>query len=583
MKPAYFWWVFRQWWMVLVPVSLALVGVASTIIMLTYKPDFRASALVMIEESPPYVVFDGEGATSGSSRYVDTQIELLRSPLVLEVLLADPEIANYWEVVQSVDRLAHLQENLYISRIKESELFNVSYVSKSPEHAARVVNSVVDEYLKIQEASEVDRFRRVAKLLDDERGLRSAVVEQLKNRVLELSKDVTGRDPFGLGSTLDVEISTNNFASTKAELTRVEVELYVLSAQLRSLEEGGSGTAEKSIRSGRIDLLVDMDSQVLAHDQAIQALEDQAEEIKKAFNEGADPMADPTYARILKELETSREARKKYKTQLREAIVTQLRDEDQAASDEAIADFESEIGALKARKELLTKKFEDEVREIQAGNSKSIELTFAQAELERQEAVFEMIEDRKLAMQTESRAPPRVNVRQGASVPALPISKVPYKMLLMACAVCVAAPFGLAVLREMSICRISDVEQLSRESSVRVVGEVSHFPIRRAAANSQALPPKLRRQMFVYLESIDSLRTNLWLGEAKSANRVLVVTSAAAAEGKTCLATSLAVSIGNAEKKPVLVIDGDMRSPDVATVLNTRDRPGLRRTPVESS
>jgi capsular exopolysaccharide synthesis family protein len=127
----------------------------------------------------------------------------------------------------------------------------------------------------------------------------------------------------------------------------------------------------------------------------------------------------------------------------------------------------------------------------------------------------------------------------------------------------------------MSIRRVSDVEQLSRETTLRVVGEVSHFPIRRAAANGHMLPPKMRRQMFVYLESIDSLRTNLALTEPKANSRVLVVTSAAAAEGKTCLATSLAVSIANAENRPTLVIDGDMRSPDVASVLGTRDRPGL--------
>ncbi len=166
-------------------------------------------------------------------------------------------------------------------------------------------------------------------------------------------------------------------------------------------------------------------------------------------------------------------------------------------------------------------------------------------------------------------------MKMDAKAPPRPITEVPVKSLLLACAACLAAPFGVAVLRELSICRISDVEQLSRETTLHVIGEVAHFPIRRAAANLQSLSTKQRRQMYLYLESIESLRTNIWVADQGPSKRVLVVTSAAAGEGKTCLATSLAMSIAKAERKPTLVIDGDLRSPDVATVLGMRDRPGL--------
>ncbi len=575
LKPAYFWWVFRQWWMVLLPVSLGLAAVACTIIMLTYKPDYRASALIMIEESAPYIAFSDEADTTGSLRYVETQIELLRSPLVLEILLADDEIARYPELAESEDRMDFLQEHLTISRINESELYHVAYVSKSPAHSAKVANSVVQEYLQIQDRTEYDRFQRVIDLLEEERRNRQVVVESLRQKVMELSKEVTGTDPFGYGNTLDVTRSSRPFQTTYAELTQVEVELEVRNAELRSLREETSGAAERGEKSGVLNMMVDGHAQTLAYEEAIKSLELAAEDRMSSFVDGFDPEKDARYMEIQSELEKQRDQLKKHRTRIRKELLTGLREADRAERDEAIADLEHEIATLETRKGLLDKKFKEESSTIMAGSSKSVALTFAEAELEREERVFEMIAGRKLAMQTESRAPARVTVRQRAAVPVLPVTKIPVKWLLLACAASFAAPFGLAVLREMSICRISEVEQLSRESSVRVIGEVSHFPIRRAAANSQSLPPKLRRQMFVYLESIDSLRTNLWLTSPRASSRVLVVTSAAAAEGKTCLATSLAVSIGNAEKKPVLVIDGDMRSPDVATVLNTRDRPGL--------
>src|SRR5262245_51429695 len=72
LTPAYFWWVFRQWWMILVPVMLVLAGAAATVIMLTYEPDYRASAIIKIEESAPYIVYSPVGGEAGASRYVQT-------------------------------------------------------------------------------------------------------------------------------------------------------------------------------------------------------------------------------------------------------------------------------------------------------------------------------------------------------------------------------------------------------------------------------------------------------------------------------------------------------------------------------
>lgn len=574
LKPSFFWWVFQQWWMVLVPASLILSAIAATAVMLTYKPDYRASSLIMIEDSAPYIAFSNEATAGGTARYVETQVELLRSPVVLERLLAIREIADNEEIASAADRIGYLQKYLFISRIGDSELYNVSFISKSPAHAAAVANAVISEYLKIHERTEFNRFQRVIDLLEQERRNRSAEVEQLRQRVINLSKEVTGRDPF-VGTTLDVARASTPFASTYHELNQAEVELEVLTAQLQATQESGADTVERNEKSGRLDLEIARDASVLKYEADIAELVRIAEDRKSTYRPNYDPEQDAEYRKLQSEIQNQREALENHKAALRDEVIAQFRDKDRADREDASSRLEREIAALKTRRESLTKKYKEELAKMQTGNSKSVELTFAEAELEREERVFEMIAGRKLAMQTESRAPARVTVQQNAAVPALPISKVPYKLLFMACAACLAAPFGLAVLREMSIRRISDVEQLSRESAVRVIGEVSHFPIRRAAANSQLLPPKLRKQMFVYLESIDSLRTNLWLTEPKANSRVLVVTSAAAAEGKTCLATSLAVSIGNAEKKPVLVIDGDMRSPDVATVLGTRDRPGL--------
>ena len=191
------------------------------------------------------------------------------------------------------------------------------------------------------------------------------------------------------------------------------------------------------------------------------------------------------------------------------------------------------------------------------------------------EKVFELIASRKIALQTELRAPARIQLAQKASVPLAPIEPLPYKMLFLACTATFCVPFGMAVAREMTVRRISDVEQLSRESGLRVLGEIASLPVRSVAVSPGKLSGRLRRDMYVFAESINSLRTNLSVAEDLRSQQVFVVTSALSGEGKTSVATSLAMSIANAGERRTLLIDADMRSPDVASTLKTKSQPGL--------
>ncbi len=57
--------------------------------------------------------------------------------------------------------------------------------------------------------------------------------------------------------------------------------------------------------------------------------------------------------------------------------------------------------------------------------------------------------------------------------------------------------------------------------------------------------------------------------------RVIAVCSAASGEGKTSVSTALAVSIAEATQQPTLIVDADLRDPDVNTLLNVPLEPGM--------
>jgi polysaccharide biosynthesis transport protein len=106
------------------------------------------------------------------------------------------------------------------------------------------------------------------------------------------------------------------------------------------------------------------------------------------------------------------------------------------------------------------------------------------------------------------------------------------------------------------------------------VGEIARLPLR-APANGSLPGSRIGRDLGLFEESIDSLRTSLVLAEPLRDVKVLAVTSAANSEGKTSVSLQLAVSIARASGQRTLLIDGDLRSPDVHRVLQTRLTPGL--------
>jgi capsular exopolysaccharide synthesis family protein len=150
----------------------------------------------------------------------------------------------------------------------------------------------------------------------------------------------------------------------------------------------------------------------------------------------------------------------------------------------------------------------------------------------------------------------------------------PYHYLVFASLAGLSLPMVLVVFWERMIRRVSEPVHLERETQLAVVGEVARLPARRR--NSQTSPPnQITEDIELFEESVDSLRTSLLLTEELQNMRVLTVTSAVSHEGKTSVAVSLAVSLARASGQPTLLIDGDMRSPDVHKLFEVPLEPGL--------
>jgi capsular exopolysaccharide synthesis family protein len=138
----------------------------------------------------------------------------------------------------------------------------------------------------------------------------------------------------------------------------------------------------------------------------------------------------------------------------------------------------------------------------------------------------------------------------------------------------------LAFLFERLARRVSDGDRLAADANVPVLGEIASLPTRRA--NGKTPSATYFRERVTFEESIDALRVTLTLLPESKSIRTVLVTSAISAEGKTNLATSLAISLARAAHEPLLIIDGDMRDPDIHDIFGVPLRPGLANVLEES-
>lgn len=156
----------------------------------------------------------------------------------------------------------------------------------------------------------------------------------------------------------------------------------------------------------------------------------------------------------------------------------------------------------------------------------------------------------------------RVVVEQRASIPQTPSSPKPVRNLLVGIAVGIALGIGLALLRDILDNTVKDGKTLEEITGVGVVGSI---PLDKERRNEPAI--SFENENSAIAEAFRKLRTNLQFLAVDNPPRVIVVTSSMAEEGKTTTAINIALALAEAEHN-VVIVDGDLRRPRLATYLN---------------
>jgi polysaccharide biosynthesis transport protein len=527
-------------------VTVAVVALATFLMTPVYEPEGR------IQIDPP-----GEEAFSlqtvngtPDSEYISTEAakletaELARATVQSLGLSHNPDLAGPAalranEAPATAERaaLVHLQAQLKVSRDPGSRLVAVRFASHDPQLSAAVVNRLMKLFVERSYQSRHEAIQQSAvwlsKQLDDIR----EKMDQSSRAVLDFQRKHGIADTGHDSTTMSQEVGELNKQLAEAQSQRIQLESLIQSPADASLPQISSSPVMQGLTQKRAEL-----SGQLAQAEVIYG---------------------PNHPSVRKLQRESDE------------LERQLRMQQSAMKSEMQTSYQ----AARQREALLQKQVKSAT--LQLGEMEQYLNLKKQADADRQlyDSLYAKIKESGIAAASKSS-----NIRVVEEAPVLDHPTRPHRLLnlLLGAVFGILGGLALAFIKEGLEDRIQnteDIRSFTGLSSVVVVPSVAKnrkplpSPKFASLAKSWEQPRLLLNEpSSPESEAMNSLRTFVMLSRERR-QRVLMVTSPMAGDGKTTVATSLAVSL--AKLGPTCLIDADMRRPRIARTLSLSHGPGL--------
>lgn len=168
-----------------------------------------------------------------------------------------------------------------------------------------------------------------------------------------------------------------------------------------------------------------------------------------------------------------------------------------------------------------------------------------------------------------STSPIKATVVDAADLPTRPVSPQPVRNLGLAAIVGLLLGLGVAVLRETLDTSVKSAQDIVNTVGTAILGTIQYD----ARAAKQPLVTELDAHA-PRVEAFRVLRTNLQFVDVDRDSKVVVVTSALPAEGKSTTAINLAITLAQTGQR-VLLVEGDLRRPKLPAYLHLEPTVGL--------
>jgi capsular exopolysaccharide synthesis family protein len=567
--------------------SILLVTFASVLIVtIKEKPIYRANTLLEIEKENPNIptvqeLFQLEEV---SNNYLETQYKVLQSDTlarrVIDELHLDqvkefnpPKGEWFWQNTHAAARtegvvvdpeteqaiLVRFDDRLSVEPVRRSRLVQVSFESQDPDVSAKALNALASNYIQENLESRWDDAQKASEWLSQQLQTFKAKLEKSEDELQDYAQN------NGLLFLETEKGDTENIVDERLrqlqdELTKAQADRYTKEALYRLVQAGDysslPGVVDNKLMQDLTERLADLQREEAA----------------------LTPTFTSDYPKV-----------KQIQSQI-DDVQKVLNQERKRAAQGIVDDYQAAV----RREALVREAFDQQQQQANLVAARAVQYNILKREVDTNKQLYEgLLQRLKEAGVSAGMNASNIRIVDAAVPPTKPVSPRPILNLGLALLLGLGCGVGVAFLQEHwdnTLKSSDDIERVLRvpalalipsrdslnDTSTGVYGrprqtltlpDGKRISLEKVSAKAWIRIDGNGTQHSALSEAFRGLRTSVLLSAAGRPPRSLTFVSAEPGEGKTTVASNLAISLAQLGKR-VLLIDGDMRRPCVHKLFN---------------
>ncbi len=562
----------RRRWTLAIGLGVLSSSIAAALAWVLIPIRYEAFALLKVSSNAPTVFAKSSSGGPDFMVFKRTQVQLILSNQVLQRTVSEPDINRLSVLHEHNDEpVAWLKSQLMIEYPDESEILRVALKSTKASEAKKIVDVVVDKYLK--------------EIVQHERDLRNEQERKLTSTYETYTAEVkTQSDTLHKLETLHKTSDTQTAQVNKRMALEKLAELMTQRTKLANqLTDNSMSIMLMEARRENVDQLRPSDALIeveLSKDPIVAYLSQSLSAMNENLVDAVSRSHRPESSKSIKSLKDRIQRTEDLLDERKAAMKPRLMEVQLASAASGPYAQQLSLPLLERQKEHLEQALRgaeesvaDQAKLLASLDEFNVNVASKLEELRAWQKITSDLRAELDRIKVERLAPERIN-----KVDEAVLANSSGDAIKKYVAVLFAGFFGFALVVlgvafvEFQSRKVNSVHEVHDGLGIRVLGELPNVSGRTWRRIKGGKGPALLKALMA--ERIDGARTNLIHTTTIAPPRVVLVTSAEPHEGKTTTATQLAASLARSGRRTLLV-DADIRNPGAHRVFEMPLEPGL--------
>jgi capsular exopolysaccharide synthesis family protein len=494
---------------------------------------YRASAIGGISSNDSYKIASDVAILESRTLYLQVARELN--------LAQDPDFSGKSAKTSMDDPLVRetmyrrLKSAITVKQDPKDEIVTITCSTKSPALSAKIVNTLINDYVSYLFQTQFGSTQRSAGWLIGQLGDLKSQVEQDQTTITQLQKKlgIIGFDEKGGDYLVSQSLDSLTKASSEATIDRIVAE-----AKLRFL-----ANSDPNLLEGSVNILGNGANTGEGGNGLLTNLRNSR------------ATAASNYAKLLAQFGANYPEVKQQKAQLDE-LNREVAAEQKRVINQAQVSYQAASENERKTQQILSQQKNQAFDQ----HSDMVKYVLLLHDYESHRTLYEgLIQRLREASITSGLGAGEVDVVDLADLPVLPSPPGPVLLILGSLLAGILAACAAVFLREALDSRIMSQEEAERATRLPMLASLPHAGKGRTGEDALANPlDALKKSTSHYGEAMESLRTSLLLGNPDHPPKVFLIVSSMPNEGKSTTALNLAATLAKHEGN-ILLLEADLR------------------------